>query len=264
MSTIRLVDKVAIVTGGASGIGAAMVARLRAEGAAVIVADVQEERGLQVAAEYGADFRRLDVADQSQWAALMAHVESRHGRLDILCNNAGVVGGENTVESISMDTWNRLIAVNQTGVMLGCQHGVRQMRRNPGGSRGSIINTASTASYVALGYDLAYSTTKAAVRNLTKAVAVWCALNRTNIRCNSLHPGPIETPIFHDAVPAGTDLAPIFDSVSAMSPMRRMGRPEEVAAAVAFLASDEAPYINGAELVIDGGMMAMHPDIPRP
>ncbi|PPK47050.1 3(or 17)beta-hydroxysteroid dehydrogenase [Trinickia symbiotica] len=263
MSMGRLAGKVAIVTGGASGMGAATVKRFRAEGAEVFVADIQEDLGGEVAKETGATFARLDVASNEDWISLAAQVEKRFGRLDVLFNNAGVVGGENTVDRIDLAVWNRLISINQTGVLLGCHHAVKLMRRNPGGSCGSIINTASTVSYVALSHDIAYSATKAAVRNLTKSVAVWCAQAKTNIRCNSIHPGPIDTAIFSHAVPAGTDMAPIMKALNAMAPVGRMGRPEEVAAAAVFFASDEAPFVTGAELVVDGGMIAVHPDLPR-
>lgn len=259
MSAGRLAGKVAIVTGGASGIGAATVRRFRAEGAEVVLADVQAELGHSVAAETGAIFHLLDVANESHWDALMALVEKRFGRLDVLFNNAGVLGGGKSVETIDAATWARVIGINQTGVMLGCQRAIALMRRNPGGSSGSIINTASTASYAGLANDIAYSTTKGAVRLITKSVAVWCAQNKTSIRCNSIHPGPIETPIFTQALPPGADLAPVMQIVGNMSPSGRMGKPEEVAALVTFLASDEAPYINGSEMLIDGALMALHP-----
>lgn len=259
MNTARLAGKVAIVTGGASGIGAATVKRFRDEGAEVILADVQIDLGNEVAAELGAVFQRLDVANPEQWQEVMALAQKRFGRLDILFNNAGVLGGGKSVETMDMATWNRVVAINQTGVMLGCQHAIALMRRNPGGSSGSIINTASTSSYAGLSSDLAYCTTKGAVRIITKSVAAWCAQHKTHIRCNSIHPGPVETPIFQQALPPGMDLAPVMKIVSEMSPAGRMGRPDEVAALVAFLASDEAPYINGSEMLIDGGLMAVHP-----
>lgn len=259
MDSARLAGKVAIVTGGASGIGAATVKRFRAEGAQVILADVQAEQGRQMADASGAVFQSLDVADPAQWTALMAMIEQRFGRLDILFNNAGVLGGGKSVETMDMATWNRVVGINQTGVMLGCQHGIALMRRNPGGSSGSIINTASTASYAGLANDLAYCTTKGAVRILTKSVAIWCAQNKVNIRCNSVHPGPVSTPIFSQALPPGADLAPVMQVVGDMSPAGRMGRPEEIAAVVAFLASDEASYLNGSEILADGGLMALHP-----
>ena len=255
----RLAGKVAVVTGGASGIGAATVRRFRAEGAEVFLADVQAGLGGKVAAEVGAIFQQLDVSNEAQWDALMALVEKRFGRLDILFNNAGVLGSGKSVADIDAATWARVIGINQTGVMLGSQKGIALMRRNPGGSSGSIINTASTTSYAGLANDLAYCATKAAVRIMTKSIAVWCAQNRTNIRCNSIHPGPIDTAIFTQAMPAGADMAPVYQMLNAMTPSGRMGKPEEVAALVTFLASDEASYVTGSEVLVDGGLMALHP-----
>jgi 3(or 17)beta-hydroxysteroid dehydrogenase len=170
MSEGRLQGKVAVVTGGASGIGAATVKRFRAEGAQVVIADVQADLGNKLAAETGTIFQQLDVTSEAQWAALMTMVEKRFGRLDIMFNNAGILSLGKTIENMDAATWNRVVGINQTGVMLGCQYAIALMRRNPGGSSGSIINTASTTSYAALAEDLAYCTTKAAVRILTKSV----------------------------------------------------------------------------------------------
>ena len=259
MSDGRLQGKVAVVTGGASGIGAATVRRFRQEGAEVVIADVQVDLGNKLAAETVAVFQRHDVTDEAQWKDLMALVAKRFGRLDIMFNNAGVLGGGKSIIDMDAATWQRVTAINQTGVMWGCQHAIALMQKNPGGSSGSIINTASTTSYAGLANDLAYSTTKGAVRILTKSVAAWCVRNKTNIRCNSIHPGPIETPIFAQALPPGADLAPVMEVVGNMAPMGRMGKPEEVAALVTFLASDEAPYMNGSELLIDGATLAVHP-----
>ena len=259
MSDGRLQGKVAVVTGGASGIGAATVRRFRQEGAEVVIADVQTDLGNKLASETGAVFQQHDVTNEAQWKDLMAMVAKRFGRLDVMFNNAGVLGGGKSIIDMDTATWQRVTAINQTGVMWGCQHAIALMQKNPGGSSGSIINTASTTSYAGLANDLAYCTTKGAVRILTKSVAAWCARYKTNIRCNSIHPGPIETPIFAQAVPPGTDLAPVMEVVGNMAPMGRMGKPEEVAALVTFLASDEAPYMNGSELLIDGATLAVHP-----
>ncbi|WP_309604526.1 glucose 1-dehydrogenase [Phenylobacterium sp.] len=251
----RLQGRVAIITGGASGIGAATVRRFAAEGACVIVADIQADLGAAIADETGSLFQELDVADDAAWARLMALVLERFGRLDVVFNNAGIVSGQ-SIEDVDLAVWNRVIGVNLTGVMLGCKHGISTMRRNPGGSGGALINTASTAAYAAIPSDVAYSSTKSAVRMLTKAVAAHCARSGYNIRCNSLHPGATETPILRPALDAAPQLLPVFH---AMSPMGRMGRPEEIAAMAVFLASDEASYVTGGEFLVDGGMMAGHP-----
>jgi len=253
----RLADKVAIITGGASGIGAATARRFAAEGARVIVADLQSDLGGQVAREIDGLFVALDVADEAGWRGVMATVEAQFGRLDVLFNNAGIVGGQ-SIEEVDGSTWNRVIGVNLTGAMLGCRHGIASMRRNPGGLGGSLINTASTAAYAALPGDVAYSATKSAVRMLTKSVAVHCARAGYDIRCNSLHPGATDTPILAPALEARPELLTAFHG---MSPLGRMGRPDEIAAMAVFLASDEASYVTGAEFLVDGGMMAGHPGV---
>jgi 3(or 17)beta-hydroxysteroid dehydrogenase len=251
----RLKDKVAIITGGASGIGAAAARLFAAEGARVIVADLQKDLGTAVAEEVGGLFLGLNVADPASWRFVSGTVEDRFGAVDVVFNNAGVVGGK-SIEDVDLETWNRVIGINLTGVMLGCQAGIALMKKNPGGPRGSLINTASTAAYAALPGDVAYTATKSAVRMLTKAVAVHCARAGYDIRCNSLHPGATDTPILRPALDAAPDLLAVFKK---MSPTGRMGRAEEVAAMALFLASDEASYVTGAEFLVDGGMMAGHP-----
>jgi 3(or 17)beta-hydroxysteroid dehydrogenase len=253
----RLEGKVAIITGGASGIGAAAARRFAAEGAAVVVADIQHNLGAAVADEVDGLFAQLDVADDDGWTRLMATVVDRWGRLDVVFNNAGVVSGQ-SIEDLELSTWNRTIGINLTGVMLGCKHGIALMKRNPSGPSGALINTASTAAYAAMPADAAYSATKSAVRMLTKSVAAHCARAGYAIRCNSLHPGATETPILRPALEARPEL---IDAFNAMSPMGRMGSPDEIAAMAAFLASDEASYATGAEFLVDGGMMAVHPGL---
>ncbi len=253
----RLTDKVALITGGASGIGAAAARRFADEGARVVVADVQADLGQAVAAEIGGVFLHLDVAHEPDWRKAASEIHDRHARLDVVFNNAGVVCGQ-SIEDVDLATWNRVIGINLTGVMLGCQTGIRLMKANPGGPSGSLINTASTAAYGALPGDVAYSSTKSAVRLLTKAVAVHCARAGYAIRCNSLHPGATDTPILAPALQAAPQLISAFN---AMSPMGRMARPEEIAAMAVFLASDESSYVTGAEMLVDGGMMAGHPGI---
>ena len=253
----RLKDKVALITGGASGIGAAAARLFAAEGARVIVADVQADLGRQVAAAIDGLFVHLDVALEPDWIRAAAQIEDRHGRLDVVFNNAGVVCGR-SIEDMDLTTWDRVIGINLTGVMLGCRTGIRLMKANPGGPSGSLINTASTAAYAAIPGDPAYSATKSGVRLLSKAVAVHCARAGYAIRCNSLHPGATDTPILGPALQAAPQLIGAFN---AMSPTGRMGRPEEIAAVALFLASDEASYVTGAEYLADGGMLAGHPGI---
>lgn len=254
----RLSGKVAIVTGAASGMGEATIRRFVAEGARVIATDIQADLGQRTADAARALFMRHDVASEDDWRLVMETVERRFGRLDILMNNAGMLSGK-SIQDVDLASWNRIIGVNLTGVMLGCQQAIALMRRNPGGSSGSIINVASTASYAALPDDIGYSATKSGVRMLTKSVAGWCARNGLNIRCNSLHPGAIHTAMLQDVADAAPDPAAVLKNFDALSPLGRMGTGAEIAAMATFLASDEASYVTGGEYLVDGGLMAVHP-----
>ena len=253
--TGRLSGKTAIITGGASGIGAAMVERFTTEGAKVLSTDVQVEPGQEVADKAGAIFMEQDVSTQSGWEEVMAKARSDLGRLDILVNNAGIVMGK-SIEDIDLDSWHQLLGINLTGVMLGCQKAIALMKQNPGGSSGSIINIASTSAFAALPGDVTYTASKSAVRMLTKSVAVHCAQAGHNIRCNNIVPGGTHTGII-DAV---SEIVPdIFDQVAAMSPLNRMGQGADIAAAAVYLASDDAAFVTGSDLLVDGGMLAVHP-----
>ena len=194
----RFEKRVAIVTGAASGMGAAIAERLAAEGATVLVTDMQEEKGRQVAAGCGAEFRRLDVADKAGWDALIEEIEQRHGRLDVLVNNAGMLG-KGSIEDVDLAAWDRTIGVNLTGVMLGCHAAIGLMKRNRDPDGGAIVNTSSTAAFGAIADDIAYTASKSGVRMLSKAIAVHCARKGYKIRCNSLHPGAVSTAI-HDGI----------------------------------------------------------------
>ncbi|WP_339825176.1 SDR family oxidoreductase [uncultured Parasphingorhabdus sp.] len=251
----QLKGKVAIVTGGASGIGAATVARFVKEGAKVLSTDVQEELGQSVADEVGALFMVQDVSDAQAWDQVMAKVQSEYGRLDILVNNAGIVSGKN-IEDVDLDSWHHLLGINLTGVMLGCQKAIAAMKQNPGGSCGSIINIASTSAFAALPGDVTYTASKSAVRMLSKSVAVHCAQSGLNIRCNNLVPGATHTAIIDtaaEAVPGMVEIA------AAMSPMNRIGQGSDLAAAAVYLAGDDSSFVTGSDLLVDGGMLAVHP-----
>jgi 3(or 17)beta-hydroxysteroid dehydrogenase len=247
-----LSGKVALVTGGASGIGAACVRRLVADGVTVISTDLNDAAGLVAANEAGADFLQQDIADPARWAEVVNSVVAKHGRLDILVNNAGVTVGK-SIEDVDLDSWNRGLAVLLTGPMLGCQNAIRVMKANPGGASGAIINVASTTALAALPHDVTYTSAKSGLRMLTKSVAVYCAQQGYAIRCNTLIPGATDTAILK---PLPDE---VRDIVAATSPLNRLGQPSELAAAVAFLASDECPFMTGAELLVDGGALAVHP-----
>lgn len=249
----RLKDKVALVTGGAQGIGKAIVRSFAAEGARVIIADIDPREGEALAAELtGAVFRQLDVSDEAQWIAVLDSVVADFGRLDVLVNNAGITGraeAKNDPEHTTLADWRRVMTVNTDGVFLGCKHAIRVMRPN---RTGSIINMSSRSGLVGIPHQAAYAASKAAVRNHTKTVALYCAEEGLNIRCNSVHPAAILTPMWEAMLKDEADK----EKVAAGTPLHRFGRPDEVAAVVLLLASDEATFITGSEFNIDGGVLA--------
>jgi NAD(P)-dependent dehydrogenase (short-subunit alcohol dehydrogenase family) len=250
----RLRNKVAVVTGGASGIGEGIVRRFCAEGAKVILADVDEANGSRIAAECGAEFTQLDVSSAESWQSLESKIRDDKVQLDIMVNNAGVVTGLD-ITAVTVEAWQQLMSINLLGMMLGCQTAIALMRENSGSSGGSIINTASSTSYLAIP-DVAYTTSKAGVVGLTKSVAVHCANEGFNIRCNSIHPGATLTNILKTAIEQAPE---VEEACKKMSPLNRMGRVEEVAAMALFLASDEASFCTGGQFPVEGGTVSQHP-----
>jgi 3(or 17)beta-hydroxysteroid dehydrogenase len=253
----RLADKVALVTGGAAGLGRAIARRLSVEGAQVVISDVDAETGSAAAVEDGLIFLEQDVCDEGGWIRVIGEVEKRFRRLDILVNNAGILGPMGAVSPVDtpLEEWRRIFAVNVEGVFLGCRAAIAAMRRAGGGS---IINISSIAGLRATPYATAYGASKAAVRQLTKSVAQHCAERKLNIRCNSVHPGDVRTPLWDKqaAEVARLRQVPIEEIIEDNrldSPMGEFILPEDIAAAVAFLASDEARHITGTKLVVDGG-----------
>lgn len=253
---MRLQGKVALVTGGTAGIGAATVARLAAEGAAVVFTGSNAAAAAQVERSTGASFVSARVEDAAGWPPLIDALVARHGRLDIAFANAGIEAGDGSVESIALDGWERIVAVNLTGVMLTCRHAVTAMRANPGGPTGSIIVNSSMSAYRPMGNFIGYSTTKGALVSLTKSVAIHCANARTAIRANSIHPGVVETEMIATVIDRAADPVAARAQFEGMAPLGRMARVDEVAALVAFLASDEAAFISGSEYGIDGASTA--------
>jgi 3(or 17)beta-hydroxysteroid dehydrogenase len=250
----RIAGKVAVVTGGASGIGAGIVRRFCQEGARVLLADIDETLGATVASSCGAAFVPLDVGDPAAWQSLEEKLRSEYGQLDVMVNNAGVVSALD-ITQVSVADWEHLMRINLTGMMLGCQTAISLMREHPSGSGGSIINTASSTSYLAIP-DVAYTTSKAGVVGLTKSVAVFCAQAELKIRCNSIHPGATLTRILEQAIEQSPE---VEEACKRMSPMNRMGTVEEVAAMALFLASDEASFCTGGQYAVEGGTVSQHP-----
>jgi NAD(P)-dependent dehydrogenase (short-subunit alcohol dehydrogenase family) len=256
----RLDDKIALVTGAARGIGLAVARAFVAEGASVVVlSDVRDDECRSAAAGLGprATFVHLDVRQERDWVRATAEILERHGRLDVLVNNAGVTGLEGgevgDPEHLSLEHWRAVMATNLDGVMLGCKYGVQAMR--PSG-RGSIINMSSRSGIVGMAGAAAYAASKAGVRNHTKTVALWCAQAGLAIRCNSVHPAAILTPMWEPLLGQGPDRLERMRALVAETPLRRFGTPEEVAALCVHLAADESAYTTGAEVHIDGGLLA--------
>lgn len=246
----RLRDKVTIVTGGASGMGECAVRQFAAEGAQVLLTDLNVEAGRRLAHELGdaVSFMQQDVSDPDGWQALSALVDDRYGRLDVLVNNAGILKA-GTIEQTTLADWQTLMRVNADSVFLGCQMAVVLMKRSGGGS---IINLSSIAAIAGKPDYLAYSASKGAIGALTRSVAAFGRAHR--IRCNSLHPDGVLTPMTRAIYPQGIDPERLTIDTD---PMNRACRPEDVAHAMVFLASDESRAINGIELRIDSGQFVM-------
>ncbi|MEZ5656383.1 MAG: SDR family oxidoreductase [Sphingobium sp.] len=247
-----LSGKVALVTGGTSGIGRGAVRRLSSDGAKVVFTGSKEEAARSLCDETGAVFVKARVQSEEDWDRVSALIRNDFGRLDIAFANAGTEQGDGSIESITLDNWNAILGVNQTGVMLTAKTAVGLMRANPEGASGSIILNASMSAHKVMGNYMAYSVTKAAVLALAKSIAIHCATEGTLIRCNTISPGVVETEMITAIIEKSGAPEAARGAYSSMSPMKRMGKVEEVAALVSFLASDEAGFINGAEYAIDG------------
>ena len=250
----RLEGKTALVTGAASGIGLQTSIRLAEEGARVMMTDINLEEGLQQVEKLGANaiFLKLDITKEEEWISVLDETVKRFDRLDILVNSAGMVLIAD-VEQITIEDWRKVHAVNLDGTFLGCKHGVRVMKEF---GAGSIINLSSVSGMIG-GFNLAaYNSSKGAVRMLTKSVALHCARAGYGIRCNSIHPTFIETPMLESMIRDSPDPEKARQTLVRQVPLRRIGKPDDVANMIVYLASDESTFVTGTEMVIDGGVIA--------
>ena len=254
---LRFTDRLCLVTGAARGIGLAVAERFAAEGATVLLTDKDEAAGRASAARIDAVFRRLDVASEADWLAL----EESDVRPDVVVNNAGITGFEEGAvphdpEHASLSDWRAVHAVNLDGTFLGCRYALRAFRAKGEPVRGAIVNVSSRSGMVGVPGAAAYASSKAAVRNHTKSVALYAAQAGWRVRCNSVHPAAVLTPMWEPMLGEGEERQARMDALVADTPMRRFGTPEEVAGVVAMLASEDGGYVTGAEVTIDGGLLA--------
>jgi len=249
----RVADKVVLVTGAGSGIGRATATLLAKEGATVIVTDINRPGGLETVQQIGgkARFEEHDTAKEADWKRIIDEVMAREGRLDGLVNNAGIAGPyPSTFETETLEQWRRMLSINVEGVFLGCKYGVPALRQSGGGS---IVNTSSLAAFLGTPALSAYGASKGAVRQFTKTVAIDCARKGYKVRCNSVHPGIIMTPMGKSVLPTDKARERALKSI----PIGEFGAPEDIAYGILYLISDESRFVTCSELVIDGGMNAI-------
>ncbi len=249
----RVAGKVILVTGAGSGIGRATAKLLADEGATVIVSDINQPGGLETVQQIGGKARFLlqDTAQEIDWKRCIDDIMAREGRLDGLVNNAGIAGpSPSTFENETVEQWQKMLSINVQGVFLGCKHGVPAMRTSGGGS---IVNLSSLAAFLGTPNLSAYGASKGAVRQFTKTVAIDCARKGYKVRCNSVHPGVILTPMGEGIMPNDK----VRERVRKSIPIGDFGAPQDIAYGILYLISDESRFVTGSELVIDGGMNAI-------
>ncbi|MEN6669306.1 SDR family oxidoreductase [Psychrobacter sp. B38] len=271
---MRLLNKVALVTGSAQGIGKAIAELFVREGATVLFSDINDEKGRHACHDVNekrqqwhgskpAEYRHLDVSSECDWQKAAQYIEQQYQGLDILVNNAGITGfletiGAHDPEHLDMASWHKVHQVNLDGVALGCKTAIALMKNRPTDKNGhsSIVNISSRSGMVGIPLAAAYASSKAGVRNHSKSVALYCAQNGYDIRCNSIHPAAIFTPMWDAMLGEGSARADAIKAISKDIPLGYMGDVMDVAYAALYLASDESKYVTGTELTIDGGILA--------
>lgn len=256
----RLKGKTALITGAARGIGQAVAELFAAEGAKVILSDINDELGKEVTQAIGeqAQYFHLDVSQEVEWQQLSQKIEQAYGHIDILVNNAGITGffessGPHDPENLDLNSWHIVHKTNLDGVALGCKYAIKLMKKS---RAASIVNISSRSGIVGIPAAAAYASSKAAVRNHTKSVALYCAEKSYPIRCNSIHPGAILTPIWDAMLGEGEQREAAIKNVAADVPLGNMGTALDVAYGAIYFGSDESKYVTGIELNIDGGILA--------
>ncbi len=254
---LRLQNKIVLITGAARGIGNAIAKLFHNEGSIVLVTDIRDDEGKQVVNELGGNskYMHLDVKHEEEWQTILNYITETYGNLDVLVNNAGITGfletdGPFDPENVDISSWEEVHRVNSTGVMLGCKYAIKMMKEYGG----NIVNISSRSGMVGIPGAVAYASSKASVRNHTKSVALYCTNKGFNIRCNSIHPAAIMTPMWEEAF--GENREAGIKAVEAGIPMGHFGDPDDVAYGALYLASDESKYVTGIELTIDGGILA--------
>ncbi|WP_199330441.1 glucose 1-dehydrogenase [Microcoleus sp. FACHB-68] len=251
----RVEGKVALVTGGASGIGKATVQMLVREGAQVVITDMNESEGKALEEIAGTIFLWHNVTDETLWKSVISETITTFGKLDILVNCAGVTGmtAPQNPENTTLETWRQVMSVNMEGVFLGCKYAIPVMKEHGGGS---IVNVSSYAGIIGTPFATAYGASKAGVQQFSKSIALYCAQQGYKIRCNSILPGAILTPLWEPFL-SGEEREERMNQVVKDIPLKVWGEPDDVAYAILYLASDESKFVTGAEIVIDGGQSAV-------
>lgn len=256
----RLIGKIALITGGARGIGEATAELFVQEGATTLITDINDEAGFQLAQKLGnsAHYRHLNVASEEQWQETLNFIENNFGQLNILVNNAAILGANEGLgaldpENTSLETWRAIQANNLDGVFLGCKYAIKMMKHF---KDCAIVNISSRVGIVGIPHNAPYAASKAGVRNLTKSVALYCAKQGYDIRCNSIHPGAILTPLWNAWLGEGEQRDYLINEVSKTIPMQKMGNGMDVARAILFLACEDSRYVTGTELIVDGGILS--------